>query len=96
MRETNFTLKSAALLDGMADRDRVQLLEFAPDGEVAVISVEDIIADRMGQFASGTAPFMREQAKRLFILHNEADFRYMDKRIRYESGGDYGVADLED
>ena len=91
-----FEVVSDNLLDGMADRERVALLEFAPDGEVAVISVEDIIADRMGQFASGTAPNMREQARRLFILHNEADFRYMDKRIRYESGGDYGVADLKD
>ena len=81
---------------GRAERERVELLEFAPDGEVAVISVEDIIADRMGQFASGTAPDMREQARRLFILHNQADISYMDKRIRYESGGDYGVADLKD
>jgi hypothetical protein len=50
----------------------------------------------MGQFASGTAPAMREQAKSLFVLHNQADIEYMDKRIRYESGGDYGVADFED
>ena len=91
-----FEVVSDNLLDGMADRDRIELLEFAPDGEVAVISVEDIIADRMGQFASGTAPDMREQARRLFILHNQADISYMDKRIRYESGGDYGVADLKD
>ena len=91
-----FEVVSDNLLGGMADRDRVELLEFAPDGEVAVISVEDIIADRMGQFASGTAPDMREQARRLFILHNQADISYMDKRIRYESGGDYGVADLKD
>jgi hypothetical protein len=91
-----FEVVSDNLLDGMADRERVVLLEFAPDGEVAVISVEDIIADRMGQFASGTAPDMREQARRLFILHNEADIGYMDKRIRYESGGDYGVAGLKD
>jgi hypothetical protein len=58
--------------------------------------VEDIIADRMGQFAPGTAHEMREQARRLFILHNEADIDYMEKRIRYESGGDYGVANFKD
>jgi hypothetical protein len=91
-----FEVVSSTLLDGMADRDRVELLEFAPDGEVAVLSVEDIIADRMGQYASGSAPAMREQARRLFVLHNEADLDYMDQRIRYESGGDYGVADLKD
>lgn len=91
-----FEVVTSTLLDGMADRERIELLEFDPDGEVAVISVEDIIADRMGQFASGSAPEIREQARRLFILHNEADLDYMDKRVRYESGGDYGVADLED
>jgi hypothetical protein len=91
-----FEVVSSTLLDGMADRDRVELLEFAPDGEVAVLAVEDIIADRMGQYASGTAADMREQARRLFVLHNEADLDYMDRRIRYESGGDYGVADLKD
>lgn len=90
-----FEVVTATLLDGMAERERVELLDFAPDGEVAVISVEDIIADRMGQYASGSAPDMRAQAQALFILHNEADLGYMDKRIRYESGGDYGVADLK-
>lgn len=90
-----FEVVSSTLLDGMADRDRVEVIDFSPDGEVAVLSVEDIIADRMGQFASGSAPAMREQAQRLFILHNDADFDYMDRRIRYESGGDYGVADLK-
>jgi hypothetical protein len=39
---------------------------------------------------------MFEQARRLFILHNEADIDYMEKRIRYESGGDYGVANFKD
>mgnify|MGYP001611256379 CR=1 FL=1 len=79
----------------MADRERVRMLEFAPDGEVSVISVEDMIADRMGQYASGTAREMREQARRLFILHADADIDYMEQRIRYESAGDYGVADLK-
>jgi hypothetical protein len=91
-----FEVVSSTLLDGMAERERVELLEFAPDGEIAVLAVEDIIADRMGQFASGSANEMREQARRLFILHNQADLDYMEQRIRYESGGDYGVADLKD
>jgi hypothetical protein len=94
--QLGFEVVTATLLDGMAEWDRVELLDFAPDGEVAVMAVEDIIADRMGQYASGTAHEMREQAKCLFILHNEADIDYMDKRIRYESGGDYGVADFKD
>lgn len=47
-----FEVVPSTLLDGMADRNRIELIEFAPNGEVSVVSVEDIIADRMGQFAS--------------------------------------------
>jgi hypothetical protein len=94
--QLGFEVVSASLLDGMAERERVQLIDFGVDGEISVVSVEDMIADRMGQFASGTAREMREQARRLFILHADADLSYMDQRIRYESAGDYGVADLQD
>lgn len=90
-----FEVVSAQLLDGMADRDRVRLIDVGVEGEVAIVSVEDMIADRVGQYASGTASEMLEQATSLFILHPEADLDYMDRRIRYESGGDYGVADLQ-
>ena len=45
--------------------------------------------------ARGEGKVRREQAQRLFILHNQADLDYMDNRIRFESGGDYGVADLK-
>ena len=91
-----FEVVTSTLLDGMAERERVCLIDAGEGQTVSVIPLEDMIADRMGQYASGTAPAMREQARRLFVLHNEADLDYMDKRIRYESGGDYGVADLED
>ncbi|TMJ17321.1 MAG: hypothetical protein E6G92_13395 [Alphaproteobacteria bacterium] len=90
-----FEVVSGSLLDGMAERDRVRLIDLGEDGEAAVISVEDMIADRMGQYASGTAPDMLEQARRLFILHAEADLGYMEARIRHESAGDYGVSDLQ-
>ena len=90
-----FEIVSSNLLDGMADRDRVLLLDLDVDGEAAVISVEDMIADRMGQYASGTAPDLRDQARALFALHGDADLAYMERRIRHESGGDYGVADLK-
>jgi hypothetical protein len=90
-----FEVVSATLLDGMADRAKIRLIDFGEDGEISVISVEDMIADRMGQYASGTASEMREQARRLFILYADADLDYMDRRIRYESGGDYGVSDLQ-
>jgi len=89
-----FEIVSATLLDGRADRDRVVLIDLGDDGEAAIVSIEDMIADRMGQYASRTAPEMLEQARRLFRLHADADLDYMDQRIKYESGGDYGVADL--
>lgn len=90
-----FEVVSDSLLDGMAERDRIRLIDLAPDGRAALVSVEDMIADRMGQYASGTAPDMLEQAQSLFILHADADLDYMERRIRYESAGDYGVADLQ-
>jgi hypothetical protein len=91
-----FEIVSGSLLGGMADRERVQLIDLGEDGEAAVISVEDMIADRMGQYASGTAPEMLVQARRLFSLHPDADGHYMEKRIRHETVGDYGVEDLQD
>ena len=90
-----FEVVSATLLDGMADHDRVALIDLDEDGVAAIISIEDMIADRMGQYASGAAPEMLEQAKRLFILHRDADLDYMERRIRHESAGDYGIADLK-
>ncbi|HEX8222509.1 MAG TPA: hypothetical protein VF605_01685 [Allosphingosinicella sp.] len=54
-----------------------------------------MIADRVGQYASGTAPEMLEQARRLFTLHADADRANMERRIRHESAGEYGGEDLE-
>lgn len=90
-----FEVVSSSLLDGMADRERVVLIDLGGDGVAAFVSVEDMIADRMGQYASGTAPEMLEQARRLFRLHADADLAYMDSRIRYETAEDYGVSDLQ-
>lgn len=53
-----FEVVSDTLLDGLADRAMVRIVEVGEDGAVAVIAPEDIIADRMGQFGSGTAPEM--------------------------------------
>lgn len=89
-----FEVVADRLLDGNADRGRVRLIDLGADGEAAIVSVEDMIADRMGQYASGTAPEMLEQARRLFALHADADLNYMERRIREESADDYGVADL--
>jgi hypothetical protein len=84
-------------MDGNVDAAHVRLVE--PAGETAlirIISVEDLIADRMGQYASGTAPDRIEQARKLFALHPDADLDYLDRRIREESMGDYGLEDIRD
>lgn len=90
-----FEVVAATVLDGVADLDRLLLLDLDEDGRVAVIAIEDIIADRMGQYASGSAPAMLEQARALFALHRDADVQYLEHRIRYETAGSHGIADLE-
>jgi len=90
-----FEVVSDVLLDGLADRDMVQVVELGDDGAVAVIAPEDIIADRMGQYASGSAPEMLAQARVLHGLCETLDLGYMERRIREETAGEYGVQDLE-
>jgi len=92
--QLGFEVVGTTLLDGMADRDRVVLIDFGNEGRAAIIAIEDIIADRVGQYASGSAPTMLEQARRLFALHDDIDRDYMDRRIRHESAGEYGIAIL--
>ena len=93
--QLGFEVVADSLLDGEADRERVVLIDLGADGQAAFISLEDMIADRMGQYASGTAPDMLAQARGLFTLYADADRAYMERRIRHETAGDYGVADLE-
>ena len=78
------------------DEVRVRLIH-PVDGEpgVRMLSLEDMIADRMGQFASGTARDMLDQARKLLTLVSDANRDYLDRRIRTETDGDYGVEDLE-
>jgi hypothetical protein len=60
-----FEVVAEVPMDGTVDPAHVRLVE--PIGETAlcrVISVEDLIADRVGQYASGTAPDRLEQARR--------------------------------
>jgi hypothetical protein len=91
-----FEVVSGTLLDGAADTSRIRVIDMGADGTIAVISIEDIIADRMGQFASGSAREMREQARQLLILHKDADTAYLDRRIREETAGDYGLDEITD
>jgi hypothetical protein len=78
------------------DEIRIRLVEpIDREPPVRILSLEDLIADRMGQYASGTAREMLEQARQLLPLVSEADRDYLERRIRTETMGDYGVEDLE-
>lgn len=91
-----FEVVAEVPMDGSVDAAHIRLVE--PIGETAlfrVISVEDLIADRVGQYASGTAPDRVEQARLLLALHPDADLDYLERRIREESMGDYGVEDIK-
>lgn len=90
-----FEVVGSTLLAGNTDAARLKLIDTGEDGIAQVISLEDIIADRMGQFASGTAPEMLEQAQKLFALYPDADKDYMERRIRQETDGIYGIENLE-
>ena len=91
-----FEVVADAPMDGNVDAAHVRLVR--PVGESAlfrVISVEDLIADRMGQYASGTARDRLDQARILLALHPDADLAYLERRIREESGDDFGVKDVQ-
>jgi hypothetical protein len=80
---------------GLADRERVTLVNLDKDGMAAVISIEDMIADRVAQFASGSAPEMAEQARALLLLHSNLDRTYLSRRISEETAGGYDLQSFE-
>ncbi len=90
-----FEVVASHLRDGLAERERVRLIDFGKDERIAVISVEDLIADRVGQFASGTALEMWAQALALYGLHPNVDSEYLDRRIQEETGGAYALKDIQ-
>jgi hypothetical protein len=78
------------------DDPRTMILQiFKEEGGLRVLSVEDMIADRMGQYASGTARDLLAQAKLLYDLAEGVDQDYLERRIRTESMGDYGAEDVQ-
>ncbi len=91
-----FEVVARVPMDGGFDRDTLALIDsFSNDGKFVIISVEDLIADRMGQYASGTAANRIDQAKMLFGLHPCLDRVYLARRIKEETLGDYGIEALE-
>jgi hypothetical protein len=93
--QLGFEVVSDRLLDGNADRERVRILDAGEGKRFSVISIEDLIADRMGQYASGTAADLLEQARTLYRLSEAIDRTYLDRRIREETAGDHGIEIVE-
>lgn len=91
-----FEVVAEVPMDGNVDAAHIRLVRpIGGEGLFRVISVEDLIADRMGQYASGTAADRLEQARILLRLHPDAEMDYLDRRIREETAGDYGLEDLQ-
>jgi hypothetical protein len=79
-------------MDGNIDRSTLLLVEnLVPDGAFVVVSVEDLIADRVGQWHSGSAPDRLAQARQLLDLHGNLDTGYLERRIREETMGEHGI-----
>src|SRR3546814_296773 len=88
-----FEVVGRSLMDGQADPKRVRLFDFDEDGRFSVIALEDLIADRMGQYASGSAREALQQARTLYALSDNLELDYMERRIRNETVNEYGVSE---
>lgn len=91
-----FEVVGRSLMDGHADPKRVRLFDFDGEGRFSVIALEDLIADRMGQYASGTVREALQQARTLYALSENLDLDYMEKRIREETVNEYDVSNLKE
>lgn len=89
---------SGRLFDGNADLERLRLIAIGPDSRVLVIPVEDVIADRLGQYAANpaTGHALLRQAALAWSLAPEIDRPYLDKRIRTETVETLDLARFEE
>jgi hypothetical protein len=85
---------SGGYFDGKADRTRCVKLTINDDSAIVLPAVEDLIADRLGQYeVSSGDDAMLEQAKALFQLSDGLDMDYLKRRIA-EEGGNLGLLGL--
>ena len=78
---------SGRYFDGKGDRDRCVKLTVRDGSEVVLPAVEDMIADRLGQYeVAGSDTAMLEQAKALFTIAQGLDTKYLVQRIVEEAG----------
>lgn len=83
-----FEIVSGALFDGLSDENRITAVSMSDGEEVLFPSVEDLIADRLGQYAaSGNRdPGILAQARLMMALAGEVDRDYLRRRIVEETG----------
>lgn len=83
-----FERVSGALFDGRTDSARIQPVAVAPDAHVLFPPVEDLIADRLGQYAASNQHdhAMLRQARLLFRPAATPDRTYLRRRIVEETG----------
>lgn len=87
---------SGALFEGRTDRSRLQVfvVDQVQGSTVVFPPLEDVIADRLGQYASDPQgrDDMLEQARVLASLAETLDMDYLRKRV-YEEGADPALVD---
>ncbi len=83
-----FQAVSGPLFDGRADQDRLLVASFDAASEVCMPGFEDMIADRLGQYASSGKKNseMLAQAVLLFRLGASIDHAYLYRRVVEETG----------
>jgi hypothetical protein len=92
-----FQQVSGPLFDGRADLSRLYRFHIAPDSALELPAIEDLIADRLAQYAVAAASDTSRlnQARALATLAEELDLPYLLRRI-HEEGGDVALLDVPD
>jgi hypothetical protein len=88
--DLGWQLVTGPLFDGRSDLSKKIAIELRPDSELTLPAWEDLIADRLGQFAAQDGKSHHElvdQARLLFQLASGLDHDYLKRRVA-EDGGD--------
>jgi hypothetical protein len=84
-----FQLVTGPLFGGYSDPAKVVRLDIDEESAICVASVEDLIADRLGQQETIRSPMdlsMEQQAKLLKKLAPSLDVAYLSRRVHDEQG----------
>jgi hypothetical protein len=92
------SMEVALIARGFRREDRLRLVTVGPGSRVLVIPVEDVIADRLGQYLanSGGSRALLRQAVLAWSLAVEIDRPYLDERIKTETVGTLDLARFEE